>query len=123
LEVLYMKLAKELVVTTKFLIFWFLYSFLLWYSKGYKWDFRVLALMGLAVIDTYLIIQVIRHEIKRRSQKSFTHIKLEKFRPSSIKEESRKPTPRRLISLEGKLDGYEGFRNLFSDNPHGGGAL
>jgi len=103
-----MKLAKELIITTLFLALYLPLSVAIWYVQGKSASLLIVMLIGLVIIDSYLVVQVIRTELMRHSRRRFrTTVRITEPR-SSVTE---------------KPDDYVGFRNLFSENPHGGGAL
>ena len=108
-----MKLAKELVITTLFLVLYFPLSITIWYVQGRTASFLIISAIGLAIIDSYLAVQVIRSEFSRRRLRfQRTHIRAAS-RPE-IEEETFSTNP----------DPFLSFRQLFSqDSNHGGGAL
>ena len=104
-----MKLVNELIITIAFFVMYAPLSIALWYSSGQEQSLPIIMLIGLGIILAYLSVEVVRHRLARQRSMRFTHITLDE--QLEIPVES---VPE---------DNYVGFRHLFSQQNHGGGAI
>ena len=112
-----MKLVKELIITLLFLALYTPLSIAIWYKTGKTANLLVVMLIGLSIITIYIYFEIARHKIRKILRQRFRRtIPRTYVRIKSEYEIEEKET-------EKEVENLVGFRNLFSQNKHGGEAI